>query len=99
MPDWNYLMIDSMRFERTQKPADVAARLRRMADELEQGKLTVVEQEVNVPENIFFTIEFEEEHNGDISDINFEIEIEIGWPVAMLEYIDEDELEEEDEEQ
>jgi amphi-Trp domain-containing protein len=92
-------MFDPISFERTQKTADVAARLRKLADELEQGKVNVVEQEVEIPEHIYFSIEFEQEHEDD--EVGFEIEVAIGWPVMMLEFIDDEEemMSEEDDEE
>jgi len=71
-------MPEEMKYEITQQPAQIAARLRKLADELETGKVTVVEQEVEVAEYLKLKIEFEEQYGGDAM---FEIEIEIAWPV------------------
>ncbi|GAB4526546.1 MAG: hypothetical protein OHK0046_43460 [Anaerolineae bacterium] len=76
-------MPDKMRYETTQGAAKIAERLRKMADELETGTLTVVDQPVSIPEQLHLKIELEEEHEGEIGEANFEIEIELVWPVRM----------------
>lgn len=71
-------MPEEMKYEITQQPAQIAARLRKLADELETGKVMVVEQEVEVAEYLKLKIEFEEQYGDEAM---FEIEIEIAWPV------------------
>lgn len=79
-------MPDEMLYEITQSPAKIAARLRKLADELEKdGKVTVVDQEIDIPERLHMKVELEEEHDGDLDDANFEIEVEFTWPVRMQE--------------
>lgn len=74
-------MVKKMLFEMTQSPAEIAERLRKMADELDAGNLTVVEQALAVPETLKLKVELEEDHEGEIADVNFEIEIELEWSV------------------
>ena len=69
--------------EGMQPTKQVADRLRAMADKLEQGSLMLGETQVTIPENVVLKVELEEEHNGDIAPVNFEIEVEIMWPVRM----------------
>ena len=86
-------MPEEMRYEITQKPTQIAARLRKMADQLESGTVTVVEQEIDVAERIHLKIEFEEQYDDD--DVNFEIEVEIKWPIEIGE--EEEDKDEEEE--
>lgn len=69
--------------EGKQATTEVASRLRTIADKLEQGSMMLGDQQVTVPENVVLKIELEEQHDGDIAPINFEIEVEIMWPVRM----------------
>jgi amphi-Trp domain-containing protein len=71
--------------EGVQPTVDVATRLRKMADQLEAGSIRLGNKHVKIPEHLVMKIELEEEHNGDIAPINFEIEIELVWPVRMQE--------------
>lgn len=71
--------------EGMQPTVDVATRLRKMADQLEAGSIRLGNKHVKIPEHLVMKIELEEEHNGDIVPINFEIEIELVWPVRMQE--------------
>jgi amphi-Trp domain-containing protein len=71
--------------EGMQPTVDVASRLRKMADQLEAGSIRLGNKHVKIPEYLVMKIELEEEHNGDIAPINFEIEIELVWPVRMQE--------------
>ncbi|CAN5400075.1 hypothetical protein BH20ACI1_BH20ACI1_22040 [soil metagenome] len=69
--------------QQTQTPKDIADRLREIAGMIENGEVRLGEETFDVPENLFFKTELEEEHNGDIAPINFEIEIEIVFPVVL----------------
>lgn len=75
-------MPEEMRYETTQSPAQIAARLRKMADQLEQGTVTVIEQDIQVAEKLYLKIEFEEEY-GEDDEVMFEIEVEIAWPLEI----------------
>ena len=69
--------------EGVQPTVNVASRLRKMADQLEAGSIRLGNKHVKIPEHLVMKIELEEEHNGDIAPINFEIEVELVWPVRM----------------
>ncbi|MGI8669048.1 MAG: amphi-Trp domain-containing protein [Aridibacter sp.] len=69
--------------EKDQAPEKVADRLREIADMIEKGSVELEGQNFEIPENVFVKVELEEEHNGDIAPINFEIEVEIVFPVVM----------------
>lgn len=71
--------------EKLMAPAAIAQQLRAFADQLEQGSMSLDDETFDVPEYVALKIELEEEHNGDIAPVNFEIEVEITWPVRMQE--------------
>ena len=77
-------MAEEVEFElqRTSTPAKVAERLRRLADQLEAGLITLDEDEITVPEKLALKIEFEEQYQGEEDQsLCFEIEIELKWPL------------------
>jgi amphi-Trp domain-containing protein len=79
-------MAEEVEFElqRTSPPAKVAERLRRLADQLESGTITLDEDEIAVPEKLALKIEFEEQYEGEEEQsLRFEIEIELKWPIQM----------------
>lgn len=69
--------------EQEQSPETVSNRLREIADMLDKGEVTLGDQTFDIPDYVFFKTELEEEHNGDIAPVNFEIEIEIVFPVVL----------------
>lgn len=71
--------------EKLMAPAAIAQQLRTFADQLEQGSMSLDDETFDIPEYVALKIELEEEHNGDIAPVNFEIEVEITWPVRMQE--------------
>jgi amphi-Trp domain-containing protein len=71
--------------ERMQQTQHVARRLRRLADMFERGEVRLGQHDIAIPEHVMLKIELEEEHNGDIAPVNFEIEVEVVWPVRMQE--------------
>lgn len=73
-------------YEENHTPEDIAERLREIAAMLEKGTVTLGDKTFEIPENVAFKLEFEEEHNGDIAPINFEIEVEIVFPVVLADY-------------
>ncbi len=73
-------------YEENRSPEDIAERLREIADMLDKGTVTLGDKTFEIPENVAFKLELEEEHNGDITPINFEIEVEIVFPVVLADY-------------
>jgi amphi-Trp domain-containing protein len=61
-------------------PAEVAQRLRRIADALERGSITLIDWDVPVPDKIEMELELKEESEDDGSTA-YELEIEIEWTV------------------
>ncbi len=84
-----------LELERTIQPAKVAQRLRSLADQLVAGAVTIDEEVIPIPDSVYLTIEFEEQHEDD--DVSFEIEVELAWPVRFYEEDDETEEDEEEE--
>lgn len=61
--------------------ADVARRLRTIADALERGTIFLLDRDVRVPDEVGLELELEEEP-GDEGTTAYELEIEIGWTAA-----------------
>ncbi len=61
--------------------ADVARRLRTIADALERGTIFLLDRDVRVPDEVGLELELEEEP-GDEGTITYELEIEIEWTAA-----------------
>lgn len=78
--------VEAYLYEANHTPEDIAERLREIADMLEKGTVTLGDKTFEIPENVAFKLELEEEHNGDIAPINFEIEVEIVFPVVLADY-------------
>lgn len=78
--------VEVYHYEQNHTPEDIAERLREVADMLEKGTVTLGDKTFEIPENVAFKLELEEEHNGDIAPINFEIEVEIVFPVVLADY-------------
>jgi len=78
--------VEAYLYEENHSPEDIAERLREIADMLDKGTVTLGDQTFEIPENVAFKLELEEEHNGDIAPINFEIEVEIVFPVVLADY-------------
>lgn len=72
-------------------PAEVAQRLRRIADALERGSIVLIDWEVSVPDEIEMELELKEE-SEDNGAMSYELEIEIEWtvPAAGGESAEED---------
>lgn len=79
-------MTSHMEEETIQNPADAASRLRVMADALIDGEIIMGGVTYTVPENVHFQIEFEETPGDDGSE--YELEMEIRWPVPMASRTD-----------
>lgn len=88
-------MTVELELKREQSAAAIAARLRKMADELESGSVFMVEEQIAVPENFFLTIELEEKLDDD--EAGYELEIALFFPVEAIESFDEDEYAEDQE--
>ncbi len=78
--------VEAYFYEDNHSPEDIAERLREIADMLEKGTVTLGDKTFEIPENVAYKLELEEEHNGDIAPINFEIEVEIVFPVVLADY-------------
>jgi amphi-Trp domain-containing protein len=78
--------VEAYLYEENHTPEDIAERLREVADMLEKGTVTLGDKTFEIPENVAFKLELEEEHNGDIAPVNFEIEVEIVFPVVLADY-------------
>jgi len=78
--------VEAYSYEKNHTPEDIAERLREIAGMLEKGTVTLGEETFEIPENVAYKLELEEEHNGDIAPINFEIEVEIVFPVVLADY-------------
>ncbi|NJP04524.1 MAG: amphi-Trp domain-containing protein [Chloroflexaceae bacterium] len=70
-------MEEKTTFEQTghYPPHHIAHRLRRIADSIEHGQLSLIGHDITIPDIIHMKIELEEEENS------FELEIELSWPV------------------
>lgn len=62
-------------------PAEIAQELRQLAASLEQGNIEMEGKIVKLPEHLKMKVELEEEHMGE--EVQFEIEVELVWPVRM----------------
>jgi len=78
--------VEAYLYEQNHSPEDIAERLREIAGMLDKGTVNLGDKTFEIPENVAFKLELEEEHNGDIAPINFEIEVEIVFPVVLADY-------------
>ena len=78
--------VEAYLYEENHSPEDIAERLREIADMLDKGTVILGDKTFEIPENVAFKLELEEEHNGDIAPINLEIEVEIVFPVVLADY-------------
>ncbi len=77
--------VEAYLYEKNHTPEDIAERLREIADMLDKGTVNLGDKTFEIPENVAFKLELEE-HNGDIAPVNFEIEVEIVFPVVLADY-------------
>lgn len=78
--------VEAYLYEKNHTPEDIAERLREIAAMLDKGTVKLGDKTFEIPENVAFKLELEEEHNGDIAPVNFEIEVEIVFPVFLADY-------------
>lgn len=74
-------MTSHMEEETVQSPADAASRLRVIAEALVDGEIVMSGTTYTIPDNVHFQIELEESPDDGRSD--YELEMEIRWPVPM----------------
>jgi amphi-Trp domain-containing protein len=65
--------------EMTVTTAQAAAWLRSVADAIEEGELESEPEDVGVPRKLTYKLELEQEHEGDLASLKFEIDVEIAW--------------------
>ncbi len=69
-------------------PTNVADRIRVIAEALTDGIFILDGEEYYVPDHVFFKLELEEQFDDDVSE--FEIEVEIVWPLPFSDIIEDD---------
>lgn len=70
--------------EKLARTTEVAQRLRRLAEQMEQGTVIIDEEEISIPDKIELKIEFEEQYDDDLAEpIGFELEVELLWPIQL----------------
>ncbi len=79
-------MTSHMDEETIQSPADAASRLRVIAEALVDGEIMMGGTMYTIPDNVHFQIELEETPGDDSSE--YELEMEIRWPLPMASRTD-----------